>query len=111
MGIAFSIPNIPSLTSTTPNQMPILFVPNVRYIRKFIEGDLGIAKKIVEKFNSRSLSEIKDKDTLNAYLKISGVKLGRSNINSYFSNGKFIPPTKISVEKNSLPTKSKKCSF
>ena len=95
---AFSIPNFPSFTSTTPNQMPILFVPNVRYLRKFVDGDIGIAKKLMEKYHKKSLTQIKDKDTLQVYNKISGVKIG-DNIDRFFNNGKFTPPASISIDK------------
>jgi hypothetical protein len=95
---AFSIPNYPSFTSTTPNQMPILFIPNVRYLKKFVDGDIGIAKKLMEKYHKKSLTQIKDKDTLQVYNKISGVKIG-DNINQFFNNGKFTPPASISVDK------------
>ena len=95
---AFSIPNIPSFTSTTPNQMPILFVPNVRYLRKFVDGDIGIAKKLMEKYHKKSLTQIKDKNTLQVYSKISGVKIG-DNLDKFFQNGKFAPPASISIDK------------
>ena len=48
MYVAFSIPNYPSLIEETPNPMPILFVPNIKFIFKFADGDLGIGKKIIE---------------------------------------------------------------
>jgi hypothetical protein len=96
---AFSIPNYPSFTSTTPNQMPILFIPNVRYLKKFVDGDIGIAKKLMEKYHKKSLTQIKDRDTLQVYNKISGVKIG-DNINQFFNNGKFTPPASMIVGQN-----------
>jgi hypothetical protein len=97
---AFSIPNYPSLTSTTPNELPILFVPNVPYLRRFVDGELGIAKKIVETFNKKALKQVKGKDALLVYTKVSGADIG-PNIDQFFSNGKFTPPSKLSVKKNS----------
>ncbi len=46
MPINFSIPNIPSFTSRTANELPILLVPKVPFILKVVNGDDGIAKKI-----------------------------------------------------------------
>jgi hypothetical protein len=57
MAIKFSIPNYPSFTSEEPNRLPILFVPNIPFLRKFVDGDLGIAKKINEKYHKKSLSK------------------------------------------------------
>ena len=100
MAIKFSIPNIPSFTSEEPNQLPILFVPNIPFLRKFVDGDLGIAKKITEKYHKKSLSKIKNKDTLLVYNKVSAVNIG-DNIDQFFKDGKFTPPSSISVGKTS----------
>jgi len=100
MAIKFSIPNIPSFTSEEPNRLPILFVPNIPFLRKFVDGDLGIAKKINEKYHKKSLSKIKNKDTLLVYNKVSAVNIG-DNIDQFFKDGKFTPPSSISVGKTS----------
>jgi hypothetical protein len=100
MAIKFSIPNIPSFTSEEPNKLPILFVPNIPFLRKFVDGDLGIAKKINEKYHKKSLSKIKNKDTLLVYNKVSAVNIG-DNIDQFFKDGKFTPPSSISVGKTS----------
>jgi len=54
--IAFSIPPYPSFTSTTPEPLPILFVPNVPFLLKVAEGNVGIAKKMQQRMMQRLIS-------------------------------------------------------
>jgi hypothetical protein len=117
MPFAFSIPPYPDLFSVTPNQMPILFVPNIKFIQKFLDGDLGIATKlestaymlilqsipsIVAEIKPKSFGE-KDaekvfvkaqRDVLDMFLKISKAEIG-DNIDQYFTDGIFKPPSSI----------------
>ena len=71
MAFAFSIPPYPHLFSTTPNKMPILFVPNVQFLTDFVNGDLGIAKKLKSAAFLKMLATVQDPASLNAFLKIS----------------------------------------
>lgn len=124
MGFAFSIPPYPDFFSTSPNQMPILFVPNIKFIRKFLNGDLGIAKKlkssaymvilqsipsVVADIKPKNFDGEKDalkvftksqKDVLEMFLRISKANIGE-NIDQNFVDGVFKPPSSIGF--NGIP--------
>lgn len=104
MPIAFSIPNYPSFTSTTPNQMPILFIPNIRFLIKFTEGNLGIGKKMLTRMHLKALSQMKDVESVKVYLKNTGVRLP-AEPETYFANGKngkFNTPATIGMENKTV---------
>ncbi len=98
MAIKFSIPNIPSFTSETPNTKPILFVPDVQFLTRFVSGNLGIANKITQKFTQNALAQIQDPKVLREFSKVSGANLG-PNPSQFFNNGKLTPPTQINIDK------------
>ena len=58
MSVAFSLPNIPSFTKTTPDESPILFIPDTKYLIKFVNGDLGIADSIQKSMILKNFSTI-----------------------------------------------------
>jgi len=99
MAFAFSIPPYPHLFSTTPNKMPILFVPNVQFLTDFVNGDLGIAKKLKSGAILKMLATVKDPTTLRIFLKNAGADIG-PNPEQFFKDGKFKPPTSVSFSQN-----------
>ena len=100
MAINFSIPNLPSFTSRTPNELPILFVPNVPFILKVVDGDVGIAKKIQQKMMQKNLPKLRSARELKEFSKISGANLG-PNPDQFVKNGKVEPPTSVQIDKTS----------
>jgi hypothetical protein len=99
--IAFSIPPYPSFTSTEPNELPILFVPNVPFILKVVDGNVGICKKIQQRMMQKNLPKLKKKSELREFSKVSGANLG-SNPDQFFVNGKLTPPTEVKIDKSAL---------
>ena len=99
--INFSLPPFPSFTSRTPNELPILFVPNVPFLLKIIDGDVGISKKIQQRMMQKNLPKLKNKKELKEFSKISGSNLG-PNPEQFIKNGKLEPPTKVQIDKTSL---------
>jgi hypothetical protein len=102
MGFAFAIPIIPSLFSTTPNRLPILFVPNVQFLTDFVNGEIGIAKKLKNSAFLKILAGVPDPATLNTFLKASGGNIG-NNPGQFFQNGKMKPPTSVSFDTSLSP--------
>jgi hypothetical protein len=98
MAINFSLPNFPSFTSRTPNELPILFVPNVPFILKVVDGDVGIAKKIQQRMMQKNLPKLKSKRELKEFSKISGANLG-PNPDQFIKDGKVKPPTSVQIDK------------
>jgi hypothetical protein len=98
MAINFSLPNYPSFTSRTPNELPILFVPNVPFLLKIVDGDVGIAKKIQQKMMQKNLPKLKTARELKEFSKISGANLG-PNPDQFIKDGKVKPPTSVQIDK------------
>lgn len=89
--IAFSIPNTPDFSSTTPNNGQVLFIPDIDYIKKFATGNLGIADSIKMSTIVKNLSRLKNIDHVNIFSKSAGIKY-KKDPSAYFKNGKFNPP-------------------
>lgn len=93
----YALPNIPSNDTETPDKGSLLFIPDINFITKFANGDLGIAEKLNEKMFAKNLSSIKSLDQLKIFLKATGYTLAKDP-SSYFNNGKFnIPITDLSL--------------
>jgi len=93
----FALINIPSNDTETPDTGPLLFIPDINYLTKFANGDLGIAEKLQQKMFAKNLSSLKTIEHLNIFLKATGYKLEKEP-SSYFKNGKFdIPLSDLSV--------------
>jgi hypothetical protein len=90
MAINFSIPNIPSLTKTTPDGSETIFVPDLKYLLKFSKGDLGIADSIKTSTIMNTVSRSNNKDVATSYLKSAGGVVDSPN--KYVKNGKYIIP-------------------
>jgi hypothetical protein len=91
MSINFSIPNIPSFSSLTPNKGQILFIPDIKYLVRFANGDLGIADSVKKSMIMRNLSSIKSTEQFEVFAKAAGIKLS-NDPQSYLKNGKLIVP-------------------
>lgn len=97
MAINFSIPPIPSLTSREPNKLPILFIPDIKFIQKFSKGEIGAAKKLLTNLTKKQLTDIKSPENLKKFLELSGANIG-TNPEQYFQNGKFVPPVNLDLD-------------
>lgn len=98
MAINFSIPPYPSFTSTTPNELPILFVPTVPFLLKIADGNVGIAKKIQQKIMQKNLPKLRSLKELKEFSKISGANLG-PDPDQFFKDGKLTPPASVQIDK------------
>jgi hypothetical protein len=98
MAINFSLPNLPSFTSRTPNELPILFVSNVPFILKIVDGDVGIAKKIQQKIMQKNLPNLRSARELKEFSKVSGANLG-PNPEQFIKDGKVKPPPSVQIDK------------
>lgn len=99
MGVAFSIPTIPSFTSTVPDQAikvklgdgsetsQILFVPDIKVIQKFAEGNLGIADSFKKSMFTKNLGKMTNTFQLENFLKSTGSTLPNPP-ESYVKDGK-----------------------
>jgi hypothetical protein len=91
--IKFSIPNIPSFTSTKANLDGILFVPNINVITKFISGDLSSIEEGVAGFSdimtkrniANNLKLCKTVEEFEIYRDINNIEL--QNEASFYFNG------------------------
>ena len=93
----FALINSLSNNTDIPDKGPLLFIPNIDFITKFANGDLGISEKLQQKMFAKNLSSITSVEHLNIFLKASGYKLEKDP-NSYFENGKFnIPLSDLSI--------------
>lgn len=93
----FALINIPSNDTDIPDSGPLLFVPNIDFLTKFANGDLGISEKLSQKMFAKNLSSLKTVEHLNIFLKATGYKLAKDPT-SYFKNGKFnIPISDLSM--------------
>lgn len=108
--IRFSIPNVPSLTSTKPNPDGSLFVPNLKVIVSFFTGDLSDAEQGVAGFSdvitkrniANNLKLCKNVDDFEMYRNISNIELPNDS-SYYFQSGKVILSTddiKLPVSNN-----------
>jgi hypothetical protein len=95
--VKFSIPNIPSLTSTTPDpapswwnsdKAPILMMPDISYLTKLAEGDVGIADAFIAKLMEAGLGAIKSQEGFEDFLRASKATEKTKSANS-FNQGKF----------------------
>ena len=93
----FALINIPSNDTDKPDSGSLLFVPDITFITKFANGDLGIGEKLSQKMFSKNLSSIKSVEHLKIFLKATGYKV-KKDPSSYFKNGKFnIPLSDLSM--------------
>lgn len=81
----------------------ILLTPDVEYLTKFANGDLGIAKHLEQMTIAKNISSCKSPRTLQTFTNVSKINLPRP-AESYFKNGKIeINPSEIEVsDENSL---------
>jgi len=99
MAINFSIPNVPSLTKTTPDGKNVIFVPDVNYLIKFSKGDLGIADAIHTSRILNNISSAKNPNEASLFLKAAGGKVDSPE--KYLKNGKYIiPASAITLDKS-----------
>lgn len=95
--INFSIPTIPSFTSTTPDKTPTLFVPDVKYLVKFAQGDIGIADGIKKGMLLKNIGKMTNLSQLETFMKATGSSLPNS-LETYIKNGKvLINPIDLSL--------------
>jgi len=107
MAIKFSIPNILSLTSTQPHDGNLLFVPDIKHLVAFVEGNLseveqgitGFADIMTKSAISKNLNQCANDEVFNTYKNIAGITLPLENTN-YLQNGKF----KVPIEDITLST-------
>ena len=71
----FALINIPSNDTDIPDSGPLLFVPNIDFLTKFANGDLGISEKLSQKMFAKNLSSIKTVEHLNIFLKATFKKV------------------------------------
>lgn len=91
MSINFSIPNIPSLTKTTPDSSNgTIFVPDVKYLLEFSKGDLGIADAIHKSTIMNNVSRSKNINIATTYLQLAGGIV--ESPEKFVKNGKFVIP-------------------
>ena len=97
MSINFSIPNTPSLTKTTPDSTQTIFVPDIKYLLKFSQGDLGIADAIRTNTIMNTVTRSKSPTVATTYLKSAGGVV--SSPDKYVKNGKIsIPQSALSLD-------------
>jgi hypothetical protein len=87
--INFSIPTIPSFKSTTPNKTPMLFVPDVKYLVKFAQGDIGIADGIKKGMLIKNIGKMTNISQLETFMKATGATLPKS-LDTYVKDGKVV---------------------
>ena len=93
----FALINSLSNDTDIPESGPLLFIPDINFITKFANGDLGIAEKLHQKMFAKNLTSLKSIEHLNIFLKASGYKLAKDPT-SYFKNDKFdIPLSDLSI--------------
>ena len=98
--IAFSIPNTPSFTSITPDTGETLFVPDIKYLTKFVNGEIGINEGITKKSYMRNIGKTKSVAALDIFLKTTGSTL-RLPSQQYLINGKIqVPPQDLTLGTN-----------
>lgn len=85
--INFSIPTIPSFSSTTPDKNPMLFVPDVKYLVKFANGDIGIADGIKKSMVLKNFAKMTSVSQLETFAKASGVIL-QKDPKEYIKDGR-----------------------
>lgn len=85
--VNFSIPTIPSFKSTTPDSTPKLFVPDIKYLVKFAEGDLGIADSIMTNMILKNIGKMDNIEQLKIFTKATGSSLSQQPEN-YIKDGK-----------------------
>jgi hypothetical protein len=96
--VNFSIPTIPSLKSTTPDKSPILFIPDIEYLVKFAEGDIGISDNIRKSTILKNIAKTTNIFQLETFAKISGAKFSKP-LESYIKDGKVqINPNDLTIE-------------
>jgi hypothetical protein len=93
----FALINNISNDTDIPDTGSLLFVPDINYLTKFSNGDLGISEKLNQKIFAKNISSLKTVEQLNIFLKATGYKLVKDPT-SYFKNGKFnIPLSDLSM--------------
>ena len=79
------------------NSNALLFTPDNKYLTKFANGDLGIAKHIEQMMMTKNLTTCSSPDTLTAFAKVAKIDLPNP-AESYFKNGKIsLDPSQFSV--------------
>lgn len=99
MAIKFSIPNVPSLSSTTRSTNGMIFVPDVKHLVGFLDGDLsniiqgttGFADIMAKTAISKSLNMCDSEEVFDIYKNVTGISLPLESTN-YFKSGKFKVP-------------------
>ena len=107
--INFSLPLIPSFTSTTPDKLvdvklfdgsitqQLLFIPDIKVLVNFAKGDLGIADGIMKKMMFKNFSKIESPKILEQFVSAAGGKL-KQPAQNYFKDGKLsINPSDLSL--------------
>ena len=84
--VNFSIPNIPDFQKTTPDT-PALFVPDIKYLVKFAQGDIGISDKIKMGMLTKNISKMTNLSQLETFMKATGATLPKS-LDTYVKDGR-----------------------
>ena len=108
--INFSLPIIPSFTSTEPNKLrdvklfdrsitqQVLFIPDINILLRFANGELGIADAINKSMILKNLSKIEDPEIIQQFLKAAGGEVEES-VENFIKNGKAsINPEKLKLK-------------
>lgn len=113
MAISFSLPIIPSFSKTTPDKaapvklwdgsvtQQILFIPDVKVLVKFAQGDLGIADSIQKSMIMRNMGKMNDISQLETFTKATGANLSKP-LESYVKTNPLDGSTKIEVDPKDL---------
>lgn len=109
--INFSLPIIPSFVSTEPNKLvdvklfdgsitqQLLFIPDIKVLLNFANGELGISDSIMKNMILKNLSKITSLGVAEQFLKSAGGKINVP-VSEVFKDGKLsINPEQISFEK------------
>lgn len=105
--VNFSLPIIPSFTSTEPNKLvdvtlfdksitqQLLFIPDIKVLLKFANGELGITDALTKSTILKSISGITDPGVIQQFLKGFGAEIDEP-VDNLIKNGKAsINPDKI----------------
>lgn len=93
-------------TNQPPDPTKAIFlVPDIDYLKKFIEGNLGIADNMKQAFCFKNLAMLKSEEGINVFLKTSGSSIGNKDPNTgkvdkvdfkqFLSNNKFNLPKNV----------------